>query len=320
VEQQKYQSYAPSKRVAILASVIFLGFATFFVVDNYQSISGIFTDSEQEISAQEGSIASLQKTDRDNDGLSDWQEKLWGTDPTDPDTDGDGTPDGKEVEQNRDPTVSAPNDELENPTSNDNTATSSQTITSSIGEEVLPKAVVLAAAEQTGEDVSENDLDRISESIVDNADISGPELSDSSDITVTGDSSPRTVDSYFDQLNQVLQKINNPDQTSPITIVAQAQRQQNPESIDLSPYILRHNQAVNGLKNISVPQPFQEFHLKSLQALERKLYALRRMNNLVDDPVGAVIGVREYKKAREEDIGAAKILNNAIQSYAQRVQ
>jgi len=37
------------------------------------------------------------KIDSDKDGLSDDEEKIFGTDPTDPDTDKDGMPDGQEV-------------------------------------------------------------------------------------------------------------------------------------------------------------------------------------------------------------------------------
>jgi hypothetical protein len=41
--------------------------------------------------------------DSDNDGLKDWEETLWGTDPHKADTDGDGTPDGQEVKDGRNP-------------------------------------------------------------------------------------------------------------------------------------------------------------------------------------------------------------------------
>ncbi len=39
--------------------------------------------------------------DSDSDGLKDWEETLWGTDPKNPDTDGDGTEDGSAVEAER---------------------------------------------------------------------------------------------------------------------------------------------------------------------------------------------------------------------------
>lgn len=51
-------------------------------------------------------------SDIDGDGLLDWEEELWRTDPKNPDTDGDGTPDGEEVDNNRHPNVARPNDEI----------------------------------------------------------------------------------------------------------------------------------------------------------------------------------------------------------------
>lgn len=50
--------------------------------------------------------------DKDKDGLKDWEETLWGTDPEDPDTDGDGTKDGAEVESSRNPLTAGPNDAI----------------------------------------------------------------------------------------------------------------------------------------------------------------------------------------------------------------
>jgi hypothetical protein len=53
-----------------------------------------------------------QNTDTDGDGLKDWEEALWSTDPENTDTDGDKTSDGEEVLANRDPNKKAPNDGL----------------------------------------------------------------------------------------------------------------------------------------------------------------------------------------------------------------
>ena len=50
--------------------------------------------------------------DDDNDGLTNAEEVIWGTSPTEADTDKDGTLDGPEVQVGRDPTLAGPNDLL----------------------------------------------------------------------------------------------------------------------------------------------------------------------------------------------------------------
>lgn len=60
---------------------------------------------------REATIGSQDK-DSDNDGLKDWQEELYKTDPYNPDTDGDGYLDGEEVNSGHNPLVKAPGDEV----------------------------------------------------------------------------------------------------------------------------------------------------------------------------------------------------------------
>lgn len=63
--------------------------------------------------AQPGSQQVLDPAgDDDNDGLPNAEEARWGSDPRNPDTDGDGTNDGDEVAASRNPTIAGPNDAL----------------------------------------------------------------------------------------------------------------------------------------------------------------------------------------------------------------
>jgi hypothetical protein len=57
------------------------------------------------VAIQEGNLA-FQNLDSDNDGLKDWEEFLYETDPENPDTDGDGANDGNEVQRGFDPLIS----------------------------------------------------------------------------------------------------------------------------------------------------------------------------------------------------------------------
>jgi hypothetical protein len=57
-------------------------------------------------------VVDMQNKDSDNDGLLDWQEKLYGTDSLNPDTDSDGFLDGEEINSGNNPLVKGPNDKL----------------------------------------------------------------------------------------------------------------------------------------------------------------------------------------------------------------
>ncbi len=50
--------------------------------------------------------------DSDNDGLRDWEEELFHTNPNNPDTDGDGYLDGEEIDSGHNPLVKAPGDKI----------------------------------------------------------------------------------------------------------------------------------------------------------------------------------------------------------------
>ncbi|NTU67226.1 MAG: hypothetical protein HGB08_04900 [Candidatus Moranbacteria bacterium] len=78
----------------ILASLVIMSFGFYAAAENSsQGAKNIFQDSDQ-------------------DGLSDQEEKLYGTDPAKSDTDGDGYSDGAEVKSGYDPLKPAPGDKI----------------------------------------------------------------------------------------------------------------------------------------------------------------------------------------------------------------
>jgi hypothetical protein len=72
-------------------------------------VSDGVSDADISIADDIGANSDL---DTDKDGLKDWEENIWNTDPQSSDSDKDGTPDGAEVKVSRNPTVKGPNDKL----------------------------------------------------------------------------------------------------------------------------------------------------------------------------------------------------------------
>ena len=68
--------------------------------------------SQEKLKVPDAAALKVANADSDKDGLKDWEEALWKTDPKFSDTDGDGTPDGEEVAKKRNPTVRGPNDAM----------------------------------------------------------------------------------------------------------------------------------------------------------------------------------------------------------------
>lgn len=114
-------------------TVLILGIVGGGAVLVWQRLSGSETDSDAVVNTKEEGSGSLfgalpeteqsenqefeealsDNGDDDNDGLSNSDELIWGTDSKNPDTDGDGYLDGEEVAANHDPNKPAPDDLLE---------------------------------------------------------------------------------------------------------------------------------------------------------------------------------------------------------------
>jgi hypothetical protein len=105
----------PNNRVGFVLIFVVLSVAS-TVFFSKVGIKGDLTDLRNVDLVVARNTDTIQKSgDADLDGLSDWQEELWKSDPTNPDTDGDGTNDGEEIAADRDPTIAGPNDILINP-------------------------------------------------------------------------------------------------------------------------------------------------------------------------------------------------------------
>jgi hypothetical protein len=85
--------FLPSKKVAIFL-LLLASFAVFFAIQNQKNEEGLDTNKPIEVVTAE----NLSSKDTDKDGVADWEEGLWGTNPTKKDSDGDGVNDKDAIE------------------------------------------------------------------------------------------------------------------------------------------------------------------------------------------------------------------------------
>ncbi|MFT5179911.1 MAG: hypothetical protein ACI8V7_000457, partial [Candidatus Paceibacteria bacterium] len=105
----------PSNKVPIFFVIVVVVVVS---VISFSSLSDKYGDSKNNTGKPDVVSLSIARenvrdlNDTDEDGLYDWEEDLWGSDINKPDTDNDGTNDGDEISERRDPTIAGPNDLL----------------------------------------------------------------------------------------------------------------------------------------------------------------------------------------------------------------
>lgn len=95
------RKYLPSKKFIYVLSIA-IGVVIITILINFIKPS-ISKYNSNKINTEQEKISAAMEVDTDGDGLEDWKENLYGTDPKNKDSDNDGTSDFDEIAQNRDP-------------------------------------------------------------------------------------------------------------------------------------------------------------------------------------------------------------------------
>ncbi len=102
----------PSNKVGLVLIVVVLVVAGTVFSSTITRPTPVVNLKNVELTIGRDADATYKSGDDDQDGLADWLEEFYHSDPNNPDTDGDGTKDGEEVQLDRDPRVAGPNDPL----------------------------------------------------------------------------------------------------------------------------------------------------------------------------------------------------------------
>ena len=105
-------NYLPSKKFVLVVLAISMVALAVIMFQFFPFNSKEVAQKNDEDEARAELLQKLQG-DSDGDGLRDWEEVLWKTDPQKNDTDGDGTADNDEILAKRDPKTPGPGDEIQ---------------------------------------------------------------------------------------------------------------------------------------------------------------------------------------------------------------
>ena len=304
-----YMTAAHKKIILALsfALIVILG-AYYFGVYKGRPISYQKGDASGLVTKNGGGDNFLQG-DADKDGLKYWEEALWKTDPNNPDTDGDGTSDGQETKEGRDPTVSGPDDKLKSMANfgETGTDTSSQSKTESSLTDAIARNLYTnySVLKQSGELTPENQA-KINEALgVSVEQIIRPKLYIASDLNIASSETPASIKKYG---NETIATINN-------NLNANTQD----EAVNLTNYLDKKNPAdlkkvtdaaesykkmTLALVSVSVPPSAIEEHLSLVNGVNFLGRAILGMAQVDADPVVALASLNNYPKGNEKIVNA----------------
>ncbi len=273
--------YLPSRKFVIfIGSAILLG-VLIWVGSMVLGKSATYTKKEKDNSVAGSSESeNFYTMDSDKDDIYDWEEGLWGTDPNKADTDGDGVSDGEDIKERKEAIQDRNDIEGEIALSEDLNQT-----------EIFARQLFSAAslANQSG-GLSPESLNNFSESF--GKSISGASIADlyrPSDLKLGQVSAAE----YKKDLSMIFKPYLDSKLSTESAIYLMSTGNVSAET-DIEKLAELHHGISNSLASLEVPFAVAGPHLAMANNSAKISLALLNLKNLEQDPILAMIGLRQY--------------------------
>lgn len=237
-------------------------------------------------------VGDLINKDTDLDGVSDWQEGLFGTDPTKKDTNDDGIPDSVEIARMNGRT--AENGELNLNIEN----SKSLTETDQLSREIFS---TVATLNQTGI-VDQETIDKLSESLANK--IQEPSTNRKvfklNDLKILETNTLQDVNNYNNSLNKIYAKY--PVEKSVLDIlqkfiIAENDNFDNDILKELDSIVKQSNKIITEIIKIPVPNNLAFLHLDMLNKMQKVVENIDDIKLYDADPIVAMTAISQYEES-----------------------
>lgn len=274
----------PSKKILWKATIVVLILGTVLFFDLRKDSSLIKTTIEgakERKDLKSKVVSEITYTDSDGDGISDWEEYLWGTDPENFDSDGDGVSDGEEIKSKKEGQGLSSSAEAQN-----STALFSQEFFATI-----------IALKESG-NLSPEALQNLSNSLV--SDVGGNEIENVYGIAdIKKGVSVASI--YYRDLVEELYSSRTVDFGSELIQISLATENLDPVAASKIGTIGGEYKSLSEkVMEITPPSEMYEIHLALANSLYKTGISLEETALIVSDPVNGVVGLSHYAKYSEE--------------------
>lgn len=318
-EHSRLSDYLPTKKVTIplaAALIILLGFK------GWQMFGHTWWQKwlDRKNPLNHLTIAQAVVSDRDGDGLPDWEEPLWEMDPNNPDTDDNGIPDGAQVAamkellraQNNNGSLDGSGSDVIS--ANDNSASTNGKPLTKTEDLAQGLFVTVASLSQAGS-LDDQGIDKLSTTVTDYIQkVDQEKIYTAKDIATVKNSS-ENFSNYSQEISRLLVFYSLP-QTNPLEVVNSSLAKNDPSILSaLTPLIKSYDNFLKIAISISVPQNAIATHLGVLNAVELLREDIVSLSTVNTDPVKSMGALTNYSK-HYDDLGTVL---NAWQKYFQNM-
>lgn len=235
-------------------------------------------------------LGDLINQDADSDGVLDWEESLWGTNPAKRDTDDDGIPDNVAIENFKQQMGQGDQGEQNSFEIEENL-----TETDKFSRDFF---ATVATLNQGGE-MDQETVDKLGESLSERMQNSKPrKVFLLTDIKVSTNNSAQAIIDYRDTLGEISNKY--PIERAAIDVLQEALADENNINVNvlsqLDPIIRQMKNVIMELGKMDTPQSMSLLHLDLINAMERIEENLSDIKLYETDAIVALTGISQYEK------------------------
>jgi hypothetical protein len=269
------------------------------------TISFVQSKEENGLTYDNATIADLVSKDTDGDGILDWEEPLYGLDPTKKETT-PGIPDSTVISKLK----------AEQETSaetlnggNSSGGTENLTQTDKFSRELFATVAVL---NQNGE-IDQTTIDKLSTSLTEQIENSAPrKVYAVSDLKITESNTKQTIQKYSNALDALYLKY--PTKKGVTTILQEFTEDQENFNIllQLDPIINNTNKIIDASLKMQVPESLSLLHLDLINKFQIMVESVSDIKLFESDPLATISAISQYEKNALALVASAKNLTDTI--------